>query len=127
MIDRVLEMEDYVYCKAVKNISGNEPFFEGHFPHYPIMPGVLIVEAFAQTAGFCWIYSSNADNESKIYGLLSANKQHFRRPVLPGDQLVLEVRLKQKKFNVITWKCRATVDGKLVADAILMTGIINLK
>jgi 3-hydroxyacyl-[acyl-carrier-protein] dehydratase len=119
LIDRVVEMEPRKRIVAIKNITINEPQFQGHFPDYPIMPGVLMVEAIAQ-AGGALLLSEVPDRESKLLLFTSIENARFRRPVTPGDQLRIEV-------TVINWRTRAvkmggsiTVDGKLVCDAVVM-------
>ena len=123
LIDRVLEMEPRKRIVALKNVSINEPHFQGHFPDYPIMPGVLMVEAIAQ-AGGALLLSEIPDRDSKLMVFTSIENARFRRPVTPGDQLRIEV-------NVLNWRSRAvkmggsiTVDGKLVCDAVVMCQVV---
>jgi 3-hydroxyacyl-[acyl-carrier-protein] dehydratase len=123
LIDRVIEMERKQRIVAIKNITINEPQFQGHFPDYPIMPGVLMVEAIAQ-AGGALLLSEVPDRESKLLFFTSIENARFRRPVTPGDQLRIEV-------TVINWRSRAvkmggsiTVDGKLVCDAVVMCQVV---
>ena len=108
---------------AFKNVTINEPHFQGHFPDYPIMPGVLMVEAIAQ-AGGALLLSEIPDRDSKLMVFTSIENARFRRPVTPGDQLRIEV-------NVLNWRSRAvkmagsiTVDGKLVCDAVVMCQVV---
>jgi 3-hydroxyacyl-[acyl-carrier-protein] dehydratase len=123
LIDRVIEMEPRKRIVAIKNITINEPQFQGHFPDYPIMPGVLMVEAIAQ-AGGALLLSEVPDRKSKLLFFTSIENARFRRPVTPGDQLRIEV-------TVINWRSRAvkmggsiTVDGKLVCDAVVMCQVV---
>ena len=123
LIDRVIEMERKQRIVAIKNVSINEPHFQGHFPDYPIMPGVLMVEAIAQ-AGGALLLSEIADRDSKLMVFTSIENARFRRPVTPGDQLRIEV-------TVLNWRSRAvkmggtiTVDGKLVCDATVMCQVV---
>ena len=123
LIDRVLEMEPRKRIVAIKNVSINEPHFQGHFPDYPIMPGVLMVEAIAQ-AGGALLLSEIPDRDSKLMVFTSIENARFRRPVTPGDQLRIEV-------TVLNWRTRAvkmggsiTVDGKLVCDAVVMCQVV---
>jgi 3-hydroxyacyl-[acyl-carrier-protein] dehydratase len=123
LIDRVVEMERKKRLVAIKNITINEPQFQGHFPDYPIMPGVLMVEAIAQ-AGGALLLSEVPDRESKLLLFTSIENARFRRPVTPGDQLRIEV-------TVLNWRTRAvkmlgniTVDGKLVCDATVMCQVV---
>src|ERR1700731_4606243 len=123
LIDRVVEMERKQRIVAIKNVTFNEPHFQGHFPDYPIMPGVLMVEAIAQ-AGGALLLSEIPDRDSKLMVFTSIENARFRRPVTPGDQLRIEV-------NVLNWRTRAvkmggsiTVDGKLVCDAVVMCQVV---
>ena len=123
LIDRVIEMERKQRIVAIKNVTFNEPHFQGHFPDYPIMPGVLMVEAIAQ-AGGALLLSEVPDRDSKLMLFTSIENARFRRPVTPGDQLRIEV-------TVLNWRTRAvkmlgniTVDGKLVCDATVMCQVV---
>jgi 3-hydroxyacyl-[acyl-carrier-protein] dehydratase len=123
LIDRVVEMEPRQRIVAIKNVTINEPHFQGHFPDYPIMPGVLMVEAIAQ-AGGALLLSEIPDRDSKLMVFTSIENARFRRPVTPGDQLRIEV-------TVLNWRSRAvkmlgniTVDGKLVCDATVMCQVV---
>ena len=123
LIDRVVEMERKTRIVAIKNITINEPQFQGHFPNFPIMPGVLMVEAIAQ-AGGALLLSEIPDRDSKLMLFTSIENARFRRPVTPGDQLRIEV-------TVLNWRTRAvkmlgniTVDGKLVCDAVVMCQVV---
>ena len=123
LIDRVVEMERKQRIVAIKNVTFNEPQFQGHFPDYPIMPGVLMVEAIAQ-AGGALLLSEVPDRDSKLMLFTSIENARFRRPVTPGDQLRIEV-------TVLNWRTRAvkmlgniTVDGKLVCDATVMCQVV---
>ena len=120
LIDRVVESEDDNYLSALKNVTVNEPFFQGHFPGQPIMPGVLILEAMAQATGLLAFSSMNVEHESKIYMLVGIDKSRFRGQVVPGDQLVLNVRLKRNMRGIGIFECKALVDGAVVAEAEMM-------
>lgn len=116
LIDRVLELEEGVRCTALKNVTGNEAFFQGHFPESPIFPGVLIIEALAQTGGIAGytLYDSAGDDLTFFAGV---DKVKFKKPVIPGDQLILKSEFIKKKLNIWFLTGEAFVDDKLVARA----------
>jgi beta-hydroxyacyl-ACP dehydratase FabZ len=118
LVDRIIELEAERIV-GIKNVTVNEPFFNGHFPEFPVMPGVLIVEAMAQTAGVL-VLKSIPDRDQKLVLLVSIDAARFRRPVVPGDQLRLEMTLIRRKGTVAKMAGRATVDGLLVAEAEVM-------
>jgi beta-hydroxyacyl-ACP dehydratase FabZ len=118
LVDRILELEPERIV-GIKNVTANEPFFPGHFPDFPVMPGVLIVEAMAQTAGVL-VLKSIPDRESKLVFLVSIESAKFRKPVVPGDQLRIEMSVIRRKGSVAKMAGRATVDGVLVAEAEVM-------
>lgn len=118
LVDRIVEIEPERIV-GVKNVTGNEPFFQGHFPDFPVMPGVLIVEAMAQTAGVL-VLKSIADRDQKLVLLVSIEHARFRKPVVPGDTLRLEMCVIKRKASVAKMAGRATVDGVLVAEAEVM-------
>ena len=119
MIDKIIEMDADESAVGIKNVTVNEPFFVGHFPEFPVMPGVLIVEAMAQTAGVL-VLKSIPDRDSKLVLLVSIESAKFRRPVVPGDQLRIEMTVIRRKGSVAKMAGRATVDGLLVAEAEVM-------
>ncbi|MFO1293443.1 MAG: 3-hydroxyacyl-ACP dehydratase FabZ [Rubrivivax sp.] len=121
MVDRVLEVEVGQYVKAVKNVTINEPYFVGHFPVRPVMPGVLIIEALAQAAAMlAYVSTGGAAGDDKVVYLAGVDNARFKRPVEPGDQLVLEAWLERIKAGVHRYRTRATVDGQLAAEAGIM-------
>ncbi|GAA0753791.1 3-hydroxyacyl-ACP dehydratase FabZ [Ideonella azotifigens] len=121
LVDRVLEMEKHVRIKALKNVSINEPVFLGHFPHRPVMPGVLILEALAQAAALLSFASNDVDpGDDMVVYFAGIDGARFKRPVEPGDQLILEASIERVKSSIIKYKARATVDGELAAEAELM-------
>jgi len=115
LVDRILELEpDRIV--GIKNVTANEPFFTGHFPNFPVMPGVLIVEAMAQVAGVL-VLRDIPDRANKLVLLASVENAKFRKPVLPGDQLRIEMKVGKRKASVAKMHGQATVDGALVAEA----------
>jgi len=124
MIDRVRELEAGRRIVALKNVSANEPYFQGHFPGRPIMPGVLILEAMAQAAGVL-VFSSpdNPRDEDGIYYYVGIDDARFKRPVLPGDQLELEVSIERMLRGIGKFACVARVDGQVVAEATILCAV----
>lgn len=118
LVDRIVEMEAERIV-GIKNVTANEPFFQGHFPEFPVMPGVLIVEAMAQTAGVL-VLKSLEDRKRKLVLLVSIEEAKFRRPVLPGDQLRMEMKVLRRKATLAKMSGLATVDGVVVAEAVVM-------
>lgn len=114
LVDRIIDIHPGKDITGIKNVTFNEPFFQGHFPGQPIMPGVLIIEAMAQVAG---IAAFSSGMEGKAVYFMSIEKAKFRRPVVPGDQLRLEIKVLQQRGNVWKFSGAATVDGKLVSEA----------
>jgi 3-hydroxyacyl-[acyl-carrier-protein] dehydratase len=124
LIDRVVELTRKHRIVALKNVTVNEPFFAGHFPGYPIMPGVLIVEAMAQT-GAALLLTEVADREQKLILFTGIEKARFRKPVVPGDQLRLEVKPVTWRQSVVRMQGLAYVGDKLVAEAILSCALVD--
>jgi 3-hydroxyacyl-[acyl-carrier-protein] dehydratase len=118
LVDSILELEEERIV-GIKNVTINEPFFVGHFPDFPVMPGVLIVEAMAQVAGVL-VLSHIPDRKNKLVLLASIEEAKFRRPVVPGNQLRIEMKVTKRKSTVAKMHGQATVDGVVVAEAILM-------
>lgn len=121
LVDRVLEVEKGVRIKALKNVTYNEPFFSGHFPARPVMPGVLMLEALAQAAALLSFESADAvpDAQTVVY-FAGIDACRFKRPVGPGDQLILEATIDRVKAGIFKYKTRATVDGHLAVEADMM-------
>src|SRR6185437_10052822 len=115
LVDRIIEMDDE-HVVGIKNVTANEPFFQGHFPDIPVMPGVLIVEAMAQTAGV-QVLSTIPDRDKKLVFLVSVDSARFRKPVVPGDQLRIEMKVIRRKGTVAKMAGFAKVDGVVVAEA----------
>lgn len=121
LIDRVLDYRPGEHLIGVKNVTFNEPFFQGHFPQYPIMPGVLILESLAQATGIlAFKTEGEMPDSTSMYYFVGIDKARFKRPVGPGDQLVLEVALARTKRGIWMFTGEAKVDGKVVASAELM-------
>ena len=120
LVDRVIELVKGERIIALKNVTFNEPFFQGHFPDSPIMPGVLIVEAMGQAGGVLVIDSSPPENQGKPIYFMGFDKVRFRKPVVPGDQLILELEMLKLRSKVVKMAGVARVDKKIVAEAQLM-------
>lgn len=121
LVDRIVEVEKGKKITSIKNVTINEPFFQGHFPGEPIMPGVLIVEAMAQTSGMLHFLSTpDAKSRSQDVRFLGIDKCRFRKPVLPGDQIRLEIEVLSHKRSIWKFKGEAFVEGQLVAEAEIM-------
>lgn len=120
LVDRVVDFEEGKWLRAVKNVSVNEPCFTGHFPNAPIFPGVLILEAMAQATGVLAIQSYGKLKEGELYYFASIDNARFKRPVVPGDQLVLEVEFIKERRGITLFTGKAYVDGKIVCEADLM-------
>ena len=117
LLDRVTAFEANQTLTAIKNVTMNEPFFQGHFPGFPVMPGVLITEALAQACGTLAILSEGGRNDKEIYFFAGIDNARFKRQVIPGDQLVFEVELLQSKRGIGKFKAVAKVDGQVAAEA----------
>ncbi len=130
LVDRVLDMVPGKSIKALKNVSINEPFFTGHFPHHPVMPGVLILEAMAQAAAIFSFADETGlkpvDGEA-VYYFVGIDGARFRKPVLPGDQLIIEVEAERLGRTICKYQSKAFVDGDVVAEAKLMCAIRSLE
>lgn len=121
LIDRVLDVEPGKYCVAIKNVTTNEPQFTGHFPDQPIMPGVLVVEALAQAGAVCAL--SMPENKGKLALFVGIDGFRFKRQVVPGDQIRLEVNIESIKMGIFKCFGRATVENEIVAEGRLMAAV----
>jgi 3-hydroxyacyl-[acyl-carrier-protein] dehydratase len=121
LVDRVLELEAGKRITAIKNVTMNEQFFTGHFPHYPVMPGVLIIEAMAQTAALLsFVSMGHVPDEDSVYYFAGIDNARFKRPVGPGDQLRIEMAMIREARGIGKYSGRALVDGQLAAEAELL-------
>ena len=125
MVDRIVDLVVGESATGIKNVSINEPFFQGHFPAHPVMPGVLIVESMAQTAGLVVVNSLGPDAEGKVVYFMSIDSARFRKPVTPGDTLHVHVAKKTSRGNVWKFTGQAKVDGVLVAEATYSAMILD--
>ena len=125
LIDRIIELEPGKRAVGIKNVTINEQFFQGHFPDYPVMPGVLIIEAMAQAAGVLAFKSvpPAPDNRQQIVYLAGIDGARFKRMVIPGDQLVLEADVDRIVRDISKFRCRALLDDQLAAEALLMAAL----
>jgi len=124
LVDRILETHGTERIVGLKNVTINESFFQGHFPGHPVMPGVLIVEAMAQTGGLL-LLGQLAEREGKLFYFMSLDNVKFRRPVVPGDQLRMEVEMVQFRGKVAKLKGVALVDGQIAAEAEMMACVVD--
>lgn len=119
LVDRIVELEHGKRCVGIKNVTINEPFFTGHFPGHPVMPGVLIVEAMAQVAGIMAYLASDEETRKKVSYFMAIENAKFRKPVLPGDQLRIEITTTLNRRGIWGVDGKAFVDGRLVTEASL--------
>ena len=121
LVDRVTELNLGDSIVAYKNVTVNEPFFNGHFPDHPVMPGVLVIEAMAQAAGILGFKTMDkTPQDGSIYYFVGSDKLRFKRPVVPGDKLQLNAAIVSEKRGIWKFDCRASVDGQLVASATIL-------
>jgi beta-hydroxyacyl-ACP dehydratase FabZ len=124
LIDRVLEIEPNNSIVAIKNVTVNEEFFSGHFPGHPVMPGVLVIEAMAQAGGVLLMHDV-PDRHNKLIYFTTINKAKFRRPVVPGDQLRIEIEILRLREIFCKLSARALVDGQVAAEAVLSSAMMD--
>jgi 3-hydroxyacyl-[acyl-carrier-protein] dehydratase len=124
MVDRVIELEHKKRIRALKNVTINEPYFVGHFPHRPVMPGVMMLEALAQAAALLAYDAADAKPDDKsVYYFAGIDAARFKRPVEPGDQVILDVTLERMKAGIFKFQARASVGGELAVEADLMCAV----
>ncbi len=125
MIDKVVDVVANVHATGIKNVSINEHYFQGHFPTRPVMPGVLIIEAMAQTAAVLVVHTLGPESEGKLVYFMSVDNARFRRPVVPGDCLHVHVSKQRNRGNVWKFEGRAEVGGQLMAEAVFAAMILD--
>jgi beta-hydroxyacyl-ACP dehydratase FabZ len=124
LVDRILETDGSTFMVGLKNVTINEPFFQGHFPDHPVMPGVLLVEALAQVGVFL-LFTGDQNRDSKLVYFSGIDKCRFRQPVIPGDQLRIEVTVLKKRDHYYKMKGQASVDGNIAVEAELSCSVID--
>ena len=126
LVDRIIEVEGQIRIVGIKNVTINEPFFQGHFPGHPIMPGVLIIEAMAQVGGMLLMsHFEGQDTANKVVYFMSLDKVKFRRPVVPGDQIRFKLDMVQFRGKTCKMKGAGFVDGQVVAEAEMMAMVVD--
>ena len=125
MVDRIVEVVKDTSAIGIKNVTVNENFFQGHFPERPVMPGVLIIESMAQTAGVLVVESLGPEARGRLVYFMTIDGAKFRRPVVPGDQLRVHVTRERKRGNVWKFQCVAKVDGQVAAEALISAMILD--
>lgn len=125
MIDKVVDVVTNVHATGIKNVSINEPYFQGHFPARPVMPGVLIIEAMAQTAAVLVVHTLGRESEGKLVYFMTVDNARFRKPVFPGDSLHVRVTKQRSRGNVWKFEGRAEVRGQLMAEAVFAAMILD--
>ena len=117
LVDRILKLEPGKKIIGLKNVTFNEPFFQGHFPQSPVMPGVLVIEAMAQVGGILAYHSASPEAKGKLIYFAAIDKARFRKPVIPGDQIIFELEMIRQRAKVCKMKGKALVNGKVVAES----------
>jgi len=126
LVDRIEEIDGTISCIGIKNVTTNEPFFPGHFPGHPIMPGVLIIEAMAQTASALVVHGYDGDTTDLSVYLMKVDNAKFRKPVLPGDQLKMEIKKEKNKGDIWQFNGKAYVGESLVSEAMITAMVVRL-
>lgn len=125
LVDKVVDMKPRESAVGIKNVTANEPYFPGHFPTQPVMPGVMIVESMAQTAAILVVHSLGKDSEGKLVYFMTIDEARFRKPVGPGDQMHIHVTCLKQRGPVWKFRGEAKVDGKLTAEAVFSAMIMD--
>lgn len=123
LIDKILDFKKHDYLKAQKNVSNNEPFFQGHFPGHPVFPGVLILESMAQATALLDFKSNEREKDSLLYYFVGIDKARFKKPVVPGDIMIIDVKLNQSKRDVHKFTASCMVDETIVCTAELLGAV----
>lgn len=127
LVDRVIDMVKGERATGIKNVTINEPYFQGHFPSRPVMPGVMVIESMAQTAGILVVHTLGPDAEGKLVYFMSIDEARFRKPIAPGDQVMVHVFKERSRGNVWRFRGEAKVDGQLAAEAVFAAMILDSK
>jgi len=127
LVDRVIDMVKGEKATGIKNVTINEPYFQGHFPSRPVMPGVMVIESMAQTAGILVVHTLGPDAEGKLVYFMSIDEARFRKPISPGDQVMVHVFKERSRGNVWRFRGEAKVDGQLAAEAVFAAMILDSK
>lgn len=127
LVDRVIDMVKGERATGIKNVTINEPYFQGHFPSRPVMPGVMVVESMAQTAGILVVHTLGPDAEGKLVYFMSIDEARFRKPIVPGDQVMVHVAKERSRGNVWRFRGEAKVNGQLAAEAVFAAMILDSK
>ncbi len=127
LVDRVIDMVKGEKATGIKNVTINEPYFQGHFPSRPVMPGVMVIESMAQTAGILVVHTLGPDAEGKLVYFMSIDEARFRKPIVPGDQVMVHVFKERSRGNVWRFRGEAKVDGQLAAEAVFAAMILDSK
>lgn len=127
LVDRVIDMVKGEKATGIKNVTINEPYFQGHFPSRPVMPGVMVIESMAQTAGILVVHTLGPDAEGKLVYFMSIDEARFRKPIAPGDQVMVHVFKERSRGNVWRFRGEAKVDGQLAAEAVFAAMILDSK
>lgn len=125
MIDRIIEMDGDASAIGIKNVTINEPFFQGHFPNFPVMPGVMLIEGMAQTAGALCVASLETTYEPQVVYFMAIDRARFRRPVFPGDTVYFHVKKRRNRGRVWRFDCEAKVNSQIVAEAEISAMIVD--
>lgn len=125
LVDKVIEMKADESAVGIKNVTYNEPYFQGHFPSRPVMPGVMVIESMAQTAGVLVVHTLGPSAEGKLVYFMSVDSARFRRPIMPGDRMHIHVRRERRRGNVWRFAAEVKIDGQLAADATVTAMILD--